>query len=389
MEKKTIIVFDKKRGTGYMVNTGRVKLLFFSLTIFFVCIIFFASIIPSQADSFSVIQEKLDKITEEEREILQNLFTLTEEIEEIEKEEEVITQEIIIMNEEIQELERLFEEEEKAYGKKQDVLKGVLKSYQRRGPGSFIEILLNSDSLTMFLRRLNTLRDITRNTGELLEMLEESKDKLSREEEKLAEKLLVMEEKQEQLGKSMIEKVQLKKDEEDYLASLEDEKEYYQENLIDIQQMWNALKPLFSESTKEFSRIIQDSNLPPEAIKTSFSFFRIKGTIDEKTFNDIIEEHSTLPQMKISFNTEKMTIHMPEQNLILIGRFIIVEKDVLKFEAKEGSFYGISLGEASINELFQDGDLTLDLEPLLGGSTIDSVIIKEGTIEQTIIPKLF
>lgn len=374
------------------MSNNRLKIKSFiasSIIVIIAFAIIFLNVIPSQADSFSVIEDKLNKITEEEKEILQKLFTLTEEIEEIEKEERVITKEIESVNGEINELEILIIKEEKTYSEKQKILKAVLRSYQRGGPGSYLEILLNSDNLNTFLKRLNTLRDITRNTGELLEALEQSKAILATEKEKLENSLSLVEEKKKKLSLSMAEKSQIKKEMENYLESLQEERVYYQNNLSDIQEMWEKLKPLFIETTQEFSRIVEEGKFPPDTIKTSFSFLRVTGVLDEETFNNIIKEKGDLPEMKFSFQQDKVTISMPEQNLQLFGEFVIVEKNTLKFQAEAGKFYGISLGEGSIKELFKEGAMVLNLEPLLGGGTIKSIDIKEGALELIVIPKLF
>jgi hypothetical protein len=58
-----------------------------------------------------------------------------------------------------------------------------------------------------------------------------------------------------------------------------------------------------------------------------------------------------------------------------------LEGHILKFQAQEGSFFGMPLAPGSIGELFQEGDLVLNLEPLLAGNVIHSLEIKEGYLE--------
>jgi len=170
-----------------MINKRSIKLLLASiLTIVFVLTIFTSSISSGEEDSYSKTKEKLTGISEDERGVLQNLFLLVQEIEEMEREENKISKEIYLVKEEIKTMEVMIVGEETAYEKKRDVLKQVLNSYQRKGAGSFLEIILDSDNLTDFLRRVNTLRDLTGDTGELLEQLKESKEKLSIEKEKLS-----------------------------------------------------------------------------------------------------------------------------------------------------------------------------------------------------------
>ncbi|MGE5632220.1 MAG: coiled-coil domain-containing protein [Caulobacteraceae bacterium] len=365
------------------------SIVIYSLVVIFILQVFSASIVFGQPEPVTVIQKKLSGISEEEKKILQNLFTLTQEIEAAEQEEKSLAQEIKAMNQEIKGLEAVIAGEEAAYEKKREGLKQVLRSYQRMGPGSYLEIILDSDSLTTFLRRLNTLRDLTRNTGELLESLEKSKEELSAQKSGLTEKLVLLKTKQEQSKESLNKKLELKKEREDYLASLKGEREYYQKHLTGVQQMWDELKPLFSNTAREFSSIIEKGEFPPDALKITFSFFRVKGSIEEKVFNDIISKQANLPRLTFTFQPDKITIELPDKNLILSGDFVIIEGNILKFQAKEGSFYGMPLKPESIEELFRDGDLVFNLKPLLGSSTLQSVEIQEGKLELLIIPDLF
>ncbi|TAH59814.1 MAG: hypothetical protein EWM52_10270 [Methanosarcina mazei] len=82
----------------------------------------------------------------------------------MEKAEKELVLETEAIRKEIEDLEKAIAQEELVYEKKKESLKQVLKSYQRMGPGSFLEIILDSDSLSTFLQRMNILRDLARNT---------------------------------------------------------------------------------------------------------------------------------------------------------------------------------------------------------------------------------
>ena len=351
------------------------------LAIILALMVFSTSAAAGQADPFSEIKEKLSGISEEEKGILQNLFTLTQEIELMEAEEKELATGIEAINREIKSLGTAITEGELAYAKKRGSLEQVLKSYQRMGPGSYVEIILDSDNLSTFLQRLNILRDLTRNTGELLDQLETSGEKLSTEKAKLSEKLVLIEERQKQSREALAKKMELKMEKEEYLASLKGEKEHYQEQLVGIQKVWGELKPLFSDAAKEFSRIIEEGSLPSDAIRITFSFFDVKGAIDDKVINEVVSKQSKLPKMMFAFHPGKVEISLPDKQLALSGTFVILEGQILKFQAEDGSFFGMPLASGSIEELFGEGDLVLNLEPLLAGNVIHSVEIKEGYLE--------
>jgi len=302
-----------------MLKKRGVKIFFASsMAIIYIWTIISSTVVEGQVESFTEVQEKLGVISEEQREILTNLFLIVQEIEEMEREEAAISGDVEVIKQEAHDLEKMIVVEEIAYQKKQDDLKQVLRSYQRMGPGSYLEIILNADSLTTLLRRINILRDITRNTGELLESMDESREKLLTQKTRLEDKLVSMEEKRHELKESLAKNLQLRKDMEDYLASMEEEREYYQEHLARIQKVSEELKPLLSETVQEFTRIIAEESLPPDALKISFSLLGVKGTLEDKTLNSIISKQSTLPEMTFHFFPGRIEMKLPKQNLVLV-----------------------------------------------------------------------
>ncbi len=352
-----------------------------SIAIMTAIVILPASAAVGQQPPFSEVKEKLSGISKEEKEILQKLFILAQEIEIAEAEAEELSRETEAISKEIKGLEEDIAKEELAYEKKRKSLEQVLKSYQRMGAGSFLEIILDSDSLSTFLHRLNILRDLTKNTGTLLEQLESSGRKLAEEKSKLSEKLALVKDKESMSRTALADKNRLKAEKEAYLASLKGEKEHYQEYLSNLERVWNELKPLLSETAKEFSRMIEEEGLPYDALKISFSLFEVKGAIDDGTINKIISENPNLEEMIFAFHQEAVEIRIPDKNLILTGTFAIQEGHTLKFQAREGSFFGLPLEKGVLEELFGEEGMMLNLEPLLAGNDIHAVRIKEGYIE--------
>jgi peptidoglycan hydrolase CwlO-like protein len=373
-----------------MSKSVKIKvILILILIVPFTQIFFCTSRALGKADPPSVVKEKLNGITDEEKKILQNLFILAQEIEVAEGEEKAIALDVENINGEIKDFEAKIQGSENAYTKKQEGLKQVLKSYQRMGPGSFFEIIMNSDSLSSFLQRLNILRDLTQNTGELLKQLDKSREELYSQKKILGEKLLLLKEKQNQSIEALNKKLQLKKEMEDYLASMEEERELYQGHLDNMQSMMKDLKLFLSKTSEEFSSIIENGSVPSSALRISFSLPDIKAFLDDKVLNDIIEKQPNLPKMVFDFNSGKVQMSFPEKDLILLGTFVIVDGHTLKFIAEEGSFYGMPLEPEYIKEIFSEGELELNFEPLLMGNTLQSLEVKDGYLEFSIKINLF
>ena len=359
------------------------------IVISFVWAFFGTSMVAMQVEPPLGIQEILVGISEEEKQVLQNLFTLAQEIVVLEIEEKELDAYLEKANQELISIEETIASEETHFTEKQEALKRVLKIYQKMGPGSYIEIIMDSDNLSTLLRRINTLRDLTRNTGKILETLEISKDKLAIEKLKLHEKLLTIKEKQEQSKEALSSKLKLKKEEEIYLASLKEKSMFYQEHLSNIKGMLDELKPIISKAAKEFSTIISDGGLPEDALKMTISLFSVKGSIDQKSFNEIISKRPNLSLMVFAFKTDEIEISIPERNLVLSGTFVIEDESVLRFQEGEGSFYGMPLEAGYIKELLGEEGIALDFKPLLGKNTMKSIKVQDGYMELNIKLNIF
>lgn len=377
----------KKYCIEHFLNSGLVFMII--LMIFFSTIGVATPDKPDEEKFLLEIKEKLTGITDEEKEVLEKLFLLTQDIEEMDKMKLQIAIEIEKLNEEVTKLESLIASEALIYEENCKLIEEVLKAYQRSGPGSYIELILSSDNLTTLLRRINILNDITRDTTALLNSLQESKARLASDKNNIMEKLLLVEEQKKKLEETLEKNIMLKEDLEIYLASLEGEQEKYEEYLQNIELFWSQLKPLFSETMKTFSNMLLDDNLPSDALKTEFSFFSIKGIIEEQTFKEIISKQSFPTEINFEFSSDKLEIAMPEKNLYLSGPLVIVEGKKLVLEVNEGRFFGMPLEKSSIEDLFSQGYVELNLGQILGKNKLKSIKINDDNIELQIIPSFF
>jgi len=348
--------------------------------------------VSGEVKPITEVQEKLEGISEEEKAVLEILFTLEQEMEEMEREESAITKDIEALQIEIDDMEELLKERQKNYDDQLDILKKVLVGYQRKGPASYLDTLLSAEDLRTFLESINMIKDLTRNVGKLLDSLEEGKKKLAEERDRLSEKAALLADKKEELQDALMKKLELKTKKEAYLATLKEKSEQYQEQLSNLKQMWEDSKLQFSNIVENFSQIIGEGNISLSDLNLSANLFEIKGAIYEETFNEILREHSDLPGLLFHFYKDRVEIEIPEKHLVLIGTFIIAEDKVLKLEVEKGSFYEMPLENESIEELFIDGYLLIDFKELAGDMLIDfsleTVETKEGYLEFKITPKL-
>jgi hypothetical protein len=158
---------------------------------------------------------------------------------------------------------------------------------------------------------------------------------------------------------------------------LSEEKELYQQHLDNVKLMWDNLKKLFSEIVDEYARIINEGHFTMEDLNLQFSFFSLKGSIHEDTFNRIMNDNSTLSRMVFSFGQGRVRIEVPDNSLVLYGYFELRDTSSLLFIPEEGTFYGMALETESINELFKDGPLLLDFEQVAGDLVTIDIKLKD------------
>jgi peptidoglycan hydrolase CwlO-like protein len=341
-----------------------------------------SNIASSEVKPITEAQERIKGISEEEQKVLQQLFTLSQQIEESERDKARLAGEIEELNARINELDESIKDREKEYEHKLDLLEKVLLSYQKGGPASYLEILFSARDFSSFLKSINLIRDISRNTGELLAAIKEEGKKLAEEKELLAQEVTALEDTQKKLEISISELAELKKEQETYLASLEDEKGNYEEHLRSLELMWNDLKSMFSGVVDEFTSIIREGRFTIDDLNLSIGFSSVKGSISDETFNRIVRENSTLPETVFHFHKGYSVIEVPEKSLVLEGSFVKSGDAGVLFEVKSGSFYGMPLEEESIRELFKEGPIYIDFEAVAGDMvTIDIVLDKVETRE--------
>ncbi len=335
------------------------------------------------------LKEILENIDEEEKRILQDLFTMVQEIEEMERESQRIERDIDLTKMNIENTDLRIKEEEIIYDKNLAALEGVLASYQRMGPGSYIEIILSSKNLNDLLKRINILRDLTKNTDGLLSDIEVSKARLVEERAKLDQEKQNLETRQKDLTINIENLGQKIKEQEAYLEALQSDKEIYLERLDYISLMMDELKIILGEFTRGFAKILKEGSFPPDAVKQTITLKGIRGTIKEETFNTIINSYDWMPKVVIRLKKGEIAILAPEKGLELYGDFQIMGPRTLRFDPKKGSFLGMPLEKGTLDSLFEEGDFLLDLEPLIDKNTLRDVDILDKELEVLVSIKLF
>lgn len=361
------------------INRKYLKLSILMMMVISVSISFCFSRAKGEVKPIEEAEEKLQGISEQEKQTLEKLFLITQEIEEMERREARIGEEIEELTLEIEKLDINIKKEQENYDSYLSLLKQVLVSYQRGGPASYIDIILKAEDLTSLIKSLNLIKDISRNTGELLASIEESKLYLEQQRQNLSDSKIKLEAKHEELKISITEKQNRVAELESFLDSLAEEKELFEEHLNNLKLMWENSKKLFSAIVDEYARIISEGHFQSEDLNLEFSLFSLtlKGFINEDVFNKRINDNSNLSEMIFHFEKEGIRLEVPDNKLVLIGDFEIREGTALEFVPREGTFYDMALEKESIQELFKTRPMLIDFETVAGDMIYMNFELKE------------
>lgn len=316
------------------------------------------------------VEDKLTNITEEERKVLEELFALSQEISALETQEESINTEIDDLEVKIKALDQDIEAKQLDYNLRLKVLEQVLVNYQQNGPASYLEILLRADNLSDFIKSLNIIKDISHNVNQLLTTLKTDKQVLEEERDQLADNTAQLELRKQDLAATITEKEKVKKEQENYLTSLQTDKTFYQEKLNYLSKLWEECRSLFPSVSEEITSIIGAGYFTLEDLHLDSGFFTMTGYIAGNSFNQILSDNSTITQTIFRFEEDQVVIEVPEEHLILKGNFVIAGKSAIRYEVTEGTFYDMPLEEASIAELFAKGPLLIDFDTISGDMVI-------------------
>lgn len=342
--------------------------------------------IAQQPGPMKEMEQDYGMLLTEETEVIKKIFNLVIEMENIKKEKEDLVNEISFMNTKITHLNSNIDAQRIIYENTRSGLNQVFKSYQKFGSFSYLEIILQADSLSDFIRRLNTIKDMGRNTYSLLNTLHENKSNLEMEINNHQEMLKQLADAEAQLENSFRNVSKIKAKMENYLITLEDKRDHHLNKLYEMQLAWVEAKPFLLNSLKELSMVVNRGDIPLDALNTTITLRGIRGSLSHEIFNEIISQKSGHSNTVFKFLPRVAVLELKDKNLVLEGTFSIIDKSSIIFTVLGGTFYEFPLDNNSLNDLFQDTQLIMDFQALLGRNVLQSIEIKDGHIELMIIP---
>ncbi len=345
----------------------------------------FASTLSLTSDA----KDDLRRLQGEEKEILDALFLMSQEVNELLRQELRLEEEIHDLDAAIQSLDENIRIKQEDYDNGLSVMEVILKNYQKRGPVSYLQLILSSDSVATLIDRINGIRDISRGTGRLLDRLQGEKEALESEKIKLDESLVQLNNKRSELQRSIQAKEKASLELENRLSALQDEREKYEDWLAQLESSLVDIKPVFSDTIAQLSKDIESGNLSQDLVAIKLGLDGVSGTISDESLNRDLSLKNYPAKVRILFAKDEMILEMPELQLIMKGRLEQLDDRTLGYSLNVGEFMGLTLERSAMEELFSAGLFELRFETLLGNNTIRSIRVEDGYLYMNIDMSLF
>jgi len=344
---------------------------------------------PADAVTASADQTTLEEFGKLEADILQRLHALQVEIGADVLEVQSLTAESDALKDEVETLAKRMDEETARLEANKLQVRKILVRYEMAGPGSQVEVLLASVTLSEFLQRLSILREMNRQTGVFLARLAENRRVLEEQRSSRAAVLMEMESKRVLLEQTLAGKKQRESELEASLASLAEDRTAYEARLDQLNLAWADAQNLFPKLSKGFSAIVTEGAFPQDALEMGFSLSGVIAGLQQGTFQKILSGDRRMLGVVFRFHKDRVTMEMPDLALVLDGTFEVEEGKTLVYRVESGTQQDIALELVQLAALSAGGDLRFELEPLLQGGAIRKIKLQEGELLLDIAISLF
>ncbi len=331
--------------------------------------------VEEQADE---LQEQLETSIALESDLLYELRSLQMEKEQAEAQVEKLELEARLLQTDLMAADQRLLEATDRYAALQKRLTDLLVTVQMNGAGTRFDLLLSSESLPMFLRRLSALRQLDLDTSKLIRRIRDEKS-LVESEAAEAERLLVAhEEKVSRLRQQLSEMQAAEAALETALSELQEKRQFYEDALQEMAESWSEAMKVFPALTTGFDRIIAEGAFPEDALMVSFGLSGIVAELQEETFQAILDADERLPNTRFQFMPEGVAIDIHSENLSVFGQFEVLDGVTLSFRPESGAHRGMELTEKQLQDLLRLGPLQFRMKPILDGVSIRSLQTYKG-----------
>ena len=201
---------------------------------------------------------KISDIEKEKDTLTKQLEQLNNEIAAKEDEIEQLTEELKQLNDEITKTEAELEEEQKKYDEQYDLFCKRMIAQYKMGNVSYLDVLLNSKSITDFLSKYYIIEKIAEYDNKLLIQIDEQKKAIEKAKVDLEEKKNVLTEKQSKLKVEQISLTNTKINKNRYVAQLTDEEKELQKQIEEYTEQKRQVENEISRAAAVAAQSSQD-----------------------------------------------------------------------------------------------------------------------------------
>ena len=270
------------------------------------------------------------------------------------------------------------------YANSKTTLANVLAAWQTAGAASRLELLLDSDSLALFLHRLSALRQLDRDTSALLNRLDNSLQTMETQRLKQQETIAELDRQSAEIQRVLQLMRQQESDLEASLAALQADRGRYEAMLSELEKTWEKALDVFPQLTAAFTTVIAEGGFPEDALEISFGLTGVNAVMREERFDAILGEAKNLPPLTFEFKSADVHLVVPEAALDLHGLFDVKDGVTLVFHPLSGTQGGLPLTAVQLADLSRKGALEFRLEPVMMGATIREVNPEPGLLNLSI-----
>lgn len=181
-------------------------------------------------------EEKKEEVKEIKDQTLKEVETLTTQITDYQNQINELDSKIENANNKIKEAEQKIKEAEEDYKKQQDTLEQRLVAVYEAGETSFLDFLLNSESLTDFISNYYILSEVTEYDNTLLEQIEAKKKEIETSKEELEKSKAELTTAKGEKEKVSVQLKTAKTEKDNYASQLSEEEKELQSKIDQLQQ---------------------------------------------------------------------------------------------------------------------------------------------------------
>ncbi len=195
--------------------------------------------------------EQIEEIEGKVDSAMKELQTLNAEISEKEDQIDTLNSELGTLNEEINTISGKLKEEQEKYDNQYDILCKRIVAQYKAGTVSYLDVLLNSKSLSSFISNYYLIGKIAEYDTELLEKIKEQKTAIEKSKTELEGKQSTLKEKQAALKVEEIQLSNKKANKNKYVSQLNDEQKELQRQIDEMEAQYKQKEREWQELARK------------------------------------------------------------------------------------------------------------------------------------------